>query len=169
LALTLIVAYASGNNLPFSWSTGSGEFNASDKKYSSPDEFLLALKKHSGAPDFANSKNTTQIGMEHIQPGSLNVLTAVGNSQPNHIQVIDNVIYNGKQVAGYKAGQGNFNNLGRVMGSNDPTSARYLGVHVQFGTYDVYSNTWSSPQTGVTTNFIGVHYVNQYRDFNFMR
>ncbi|MBZ5858551.1 hypothetical protein [Flavihumibacter profundi] len=114
--------------------------------------------------------------MAGIQPGSLNVLTSEGKSRPNHIQAITTVFNDGKSVldrnylgvTGYIAAQGNFNSLGRLFGSSNPASMRYLGVPVQAGIYDVTSNTWTSPQTGTTSNFIGGYYNNQYKKFNFL-
>jgi hypothetical protein len=54
----------------------------------------------------------------------------------------------------------------RYAGSSDPTSWRYLGVSMQTGIYDATTNTWASPETGISSNFIGGHYSNQYRDYN---
>jgi RHS repeat-associated protein len=179
LALQTIVSFASKHNLPFKWTTGSGTFNAADDKYTNTNDFLLDVKKHSGAPDFANNANTTTVDAQNIQSGTLNVLTAKGKDNPNHIQVISSVISGGVPsmtngfsggVQGYIAAQGNFKGGilgGRLLGSDNPTSSRYLGVHIQSGVYDVKSNTWTSPQTGTTTNFIGEHYSSEYRDFNF--
>ena len=178
LALHCIVSFASKNNLPFKWKTGSGSFSAGYRKYSNTKEFLLDVKQHSGAPDFANDANTKRVDMQNIQPGSLNVLTSEGKSNPNHIQVISSVSSDGipSMLNGFKGGvnsfiaaQGNFNSLGRIFGSDDPTSIRYLGVSIQTGVYDVKSNTWNNVTKGeTTTNFIGEHYSNQYRDFNFL-
>jgi RHS repeat-associated protein len=180
LALQTIVSFSSKNNLPFKWTTGSGTFNAADEKYTNTKDFLLDVKQHSGAPDFANNANTTKIDLQNIQPGSLNALTSEGKTSPNHIQVISSVFNDGKQsivetnkmgVTGFIAAQGNFRQpewiWNRVTGSDNPTSFRYLGVPVQAGVYDVKSNTWTSSSTGTTTNFIGGHYSNEYRDFNF--
>jgi RHS repeat-associated protein len=176
LALQLIIDFASKNNLPFKWVTEAGTFDASDKKYGNVNEFLLDVKQHSGAADFANDQNTTQTNLTNIQPGSLNVLTSEGKTRPNHIQVISSVFNDGKSVVdksyqgvtGFIAAQGNFNKLGRIIGSSNPTSIRYLGVAVQAGIYDATLNIWTSPQTGTTSNFLGGHYSNQYRNFNFL-
>jgi hypothetical protein len=104
------------------------------------------------------------------------VLTSEGKNIPNHIQVISSVFNDGKSVVdrsyqgvtGFIAAQGNFNGLGRLFGSSNPTALNYLGVHMQTGIYDATSNAWTSPQTGTTSNFLGGHYSNQYRDFNFL-
>ncbi|HEY4060513.1 MAG TPA: hypothetical protein VGM30_01360 [Puia sp.] len=180
LALQAIIDFASRNNLPFKWASGSGTFDAADKRYSNAGDFLLDVKIHSGAPDFANNENTNQINLQNIQPGSLNVLTSEGGARPNHIQVISSVFTDGKSivdksyqgVTGFLAAQGNFKGGilgGRLLGSGNPQSFNYLGVHMQTGVYDVISNTWTSPQTGTTSNFLGGHYSNEYRDFNFMK
>lgn len=72
-------------------------------------------------------------------------------------------------VTGFIAAQGNFNGLGRILGSDNPTSSRYLGVPVQTSVYDVKNNAWTNATKGeTTTNFIGGHYSNEYRDFNFL-
>ena len=171
LALQLIVDFASENNLPFKWFVGNYTtdfFDASDPKYSNVQDFLLDLKSHSGAPDFASSKNTTQVDLENIQSGTLNVLTSLGRKVPNHIQIITSVFHNGSNVSGFEAAQGNMNFLGRGLGSNNPNSWRYPGVQVQTGTYNVYSNTWACPQTGTTRCFIGCAYNNMFRNFNFL-
>jgi len=180
LALQTIVSFSSKNNLPFKWETGSGIFDAAADKYTSTKDFLLDVKQHSGAPDFANNNNTTPVGLQNIQPGTLNVLTSEGNKNPNHIQVISSVLSDGTPsmfnsfkggVNGYIAAQGNFKGGlfgGRMLGSDNPNSMRYLGTPVQAGEYNIKTNTWLSPQTGSTTNFIGGHYTNQYRNFNFL-
>jgi len=165
LALNCIIDFASKNNLPFQWATESGVFDASDSKYSNTSEFMLDVMKHSGAPDFAKNANTTPTSLTGLGAGSLNVLKEQGKSVPNHIQVISAAF--GSQ--GYIAAQGNFNKLGRWLGSNDPTSFRYLGVNIQVGVYDAVSNTWiNASKNQPTYNFIGGHYTNQYRDFNFL-
>ena len=181
LALQLIISFASENNLPFVWTTESGTYDASDPAYSNQTDFLLDIKGHSGAPDFANNTNTTKVDLQNIQPGTLNVLTSTGHTVPNHIQVISSVLSDGVPsmlngykggVQGYIAAQGNFKTpevlWNRYSGSDNPTSWRYLGVNIQSGFYNINSNAWTSPQTGTTTNFIGGHYRNEYRDFNFM-
>ncbi len=175
LALQTIVDFASSNNLPFKWVTGSGTFDASDSKYNNASDFLLDVKTHSGAADFAKDANTVQIDQQSTQTGSLNVLTSEGKSEPNHIQVISSVMTDGKSIVdkayqgviGFIAAQGNFNSLGRVLGSGNPNSLNYLGVHMQTGIYNAILNTWTSPQTGSTSDFLGGHYSNQYRDYNF--
>jgi hypothetical protein len=179
LALQLIISFAAQNNLPFSWTTESGTYDASDPQYSSQNDFLQDVKTHSGAPDFANNANTTQIPLSAVNVGSLNVLTGNGNSSPNHIQIISSVFSDGKSVidnsyqgvTGFIAAQGNLRGgiFGyRLFGSGNPKAWNYLGTHLQTGIYDVSSNTWISPQKGITSNFLGGHYSNQYRNFNYM-
>jgi len=165
LAIRCIIDFASKNNLPFQWATEAGVFDASDSKYSSTYEFMLDVMNHSGAPDFANNAKTTSTSLSSLGAGSLNVLKEQGKSAPNHIQVITAAFGS----RGYIAVQGNFNFLGRWLGSNDPKSFRYLGVYIQVGLYDAVSNTWiNATKSQQTSNFIGGHYTNQYRDFNFL-
>ncbi len=72
-------------------------------------------------------------------------------------------------VTGFIAAQGNFNGYGRILGSDDPNSMRYLGVPLQFGIYSVKANEWyNASKLETTTNFIGGHYSNQYREFNYL-
>ena len=106
LALQCIVSFSSKNNLPFKWTTGSGTFNAADDKYTNTSGFLLDVKQHSGAPDFAKDANTTKVDLQNIQPGTLNVLTATGKTNPNHIQVISYVASDGvpSMLNGFKGG-----------------------------------------------------------------
>ena len=123
------------------------------------------MGQNSGAPDFANNANTIPTSLSGLGAGSLNVLKEQGKSEPNHIQVISTAF--GSQ--GFIAVRGNFNKLGRWLGSNDPTSFRYLGVNIQVGVYDAVSNKWiNASKSQQTSNFIGGHYTNQYRDFNFL-
>ena len=180
LALETIIDFASANKLPFKWVTGSGTFDASDSKYSNEKEFLNDVKKHSGAPDFANNANTIKIGISNVQTGSLNVLTAIGKSAPNHIQVISSVFNDNKSVVekgylgitGFIAAQGNFRLpvwlWNRYTSSGNPEAFNYLGVHMQAGIYDATRNIWVSPETGTTENFLGGHYSNEYRNYNFL-
>ncbi len=176
-ALELIIDFASQNNLPFKWSTGSGwmmqtgVYDASDRKYSSVEEFKLDIKSHSGATDFEIPFNTVQVPLQNVQAGTMNVLTTLdGRTTANHIQVVTGTNTSGGIVSGFSASQGNFRTgglWGRKTGSDNPNSWRYLGVPIQTGNFDAVKNTWVSPQTGATSNFVGGHYKNQYRDFNF--
>jgi RHS repeat-associated protein len=180
LALQAVIAFSSIHNLPFVWETGSGTFDASDSKYNNVNEFLLDVKSHSGAPDFAKDANTMNIKFDDIKPGTLNVLTSQGKKNPNHIQMITAVFTNGKfipmkdyqGITSFTAVQGNFREgwmWGRYTGSDNPNSWRYLGVSMQTGLYFVQANLWyNSTQNAVTLNFIGQHYSNQYRNFNFL-
>jgi RHS repeat-associated protein len=177
LALQCIISFASQNNLPFKWSTGAEEFDAASSKYKNVTDFLLAVKRKSGAPDFANDKNTNKYTSLHTTDlGTLNVLTSSNYSTPNHIQIITGLYYShlpSKErpygyVGSFDAAQGNFNNLGRVFGSDDPTSSRYLGVEIQVGTYNVTTDTWTNrSKNKVTTNFLSSEYSVEYRRFNF--
>jgi hypothetical protein len=74
-------------------------------------------------------------------------------------------------LTGFVAAQGNFRGgiFGfRLLGSSNPNAWNYLGEHMQSGVFDATTNTWISPQTGTTSNFLGGHYSGQYRDFNFL-
>jgi RHS repeat-associated protein len=170
LALSCIINFASKNNLPFQWATESGVYDAADNKYSNSNEFLMDVMQHSGARDFANNANTTQTSLAALTTGSLNVLMERGKNAPNHIQMISSIFTNAKTgVAGFIAAQGNFNSLGRFLGSDNPNSFRYLGTPIQSGIYDATSNTWINVTKNKSTfNFIGGHYSNQYREFNFL-
>ena len=178
LALHCIISFASRNNLPFKWNTEAENFDASNGNYSNVNDFMLAVKRKSGAPDFANDNNTSQVDLRAIQTGTINVLTSNGRDNPNHVQVIVSVardtrpliFKDHKGTYGFFAAQGNFNGLGRIFGSDDPKSWRYLGVSIQLGTYDVKSNVWNNiSKNETTTNFIGEHYSNQYRNFNYLK
>ncbi|MDE1191192.1 MAG: DUF6443 domain-containing protein [Arachidicoccus sp.] len=179
LALQLVIQFASSNNLPFKWVTGSGTFDATDSKYSNISDFLSDIKTHSGAPDFANDANTTLSSLNGAQPGTLDVLTAKGNKVPNHIQVVTSVLGNGPSMSNGMQesrnvimAQGNYTTqipfTWRIFAGNNPNSFNYPGVPIQAGIFNVSSNTWVSPQTGSTSNFLGGHYSNQFRNFNFL-
>ena len=168
LGLEVAMSFAKSNNLPFIWNTGSGTFDASSTKYKDYSTFSLDVKAHSGAPDFANDKNTSPTSYDNIKIGTLVVMTADKESQPNHIQVVTRLNQDEGVLKGYNAAQGNFNSLGRYFGSDDPESIRYLGVPVEEGYYSKDLDSWMNHSKGtITDNFFEDHYQGQYRDFDF--
>ncbi len=180
LALFLIMEFSWENNLPFKWSTEAEEFDASNGNYSTPYDFILEVQSKSGAADFANDNNTSFTHLNSSdRPGVINVLTSKGKTRPNHIQVITSLAFselpsmlnnfNGKLLS-FNASQGNFNGLGRLFGSDNPSSSRYLGVNIENGIYNFKNNTWTNHTIGTTTSsFYGQNYSNQYRRFNFIK
>lgn len=71
-------------------------------------------------------------------------------------------------MKGYNASQGNFNYLGRIIGSDNPESIRYLDVLIQSGYYSIEFDYWYNQTKNETTNeFLKTHYKAEYREFNF--
>ena len=171
--LELIVTFAMENNLPFKWKTGAEDFDAELTKYSNFNSFLLAVKRKCGAPDFANENNTNIIPESVLKIGSLVVLTSKdgGRINPNHIQIVSDILRLEPQMQ-YNIYQGNFTDfflLGRVTGSDDPESIRYLGVNIQDGFYDKQTDTFTNTtKNTTTTRFYAEHYRGQYREFKFL-
>jgi RHS repeat-associated protein len=170
LALECIISFAASNNLPFKWTTEAKTFDAASTEYKDYNTFLLDVKKTSGAPDFANSNNTTKSSFDNVKAGSLVVLTAEDKKVPNHIQLVTGVLKDDGVNKGYNAAQGNFNSLGRVVGSDDPESMRYLGVPVQKGYYSQELDTWNNQtENKKTPGFFQDHYEGEYREYNFQQ
>jgi hypothetical protein len=165
--LELIVTFAMENNLPFRWKTGAEDFDAELTKYSDFNSFLLAVKRKCGAPDFANNSNTLRVNA--LQGGDLVVLTHTGKPLPNHIQVIYETKLLGNILSLYYAYQGNFNRLGRYLGSDDPESIRYLGIFIQDGIYGTSNDIWiNNTEHTVTEHFFKQEYKHEFRSFNFL-
>jgi len=126
------------------------------------------VKTHSGAPDYADEKNTYQVNYNNISTGTLVVLKAEGNDVPNHIQVVTYLHSDEGVLKGYNASQGNFNALGRLLGSSNPKSILYLGVTIQDGYYSQELDTWNNvSKRTLTTDFFEDHYSGEYREFDF--
>lgn len=174
LALEIIMNFCRDNGLPFQWTTGAEVFTVYSKnKYPTFSDFLLAVKRKSGAPDFANVNNTNIISESLLEIGSLVVLTSNdGRTNPNHVQILSNILKFELQMQ-YDIYQGNFTDaflMGRLTGSDDPTSFRYLGSEIQKGMYDKQTDTFvNSTKNTVTTHFYLEHYKGQYREFNFLK
>ena len=167
-ALEIIITFCKDNNLPFHWKTGAENFTVYSKnKYPTFAEFLLAVKRKSGAPDFANDENTQLVTESQLQKGDIAVLQADGKSAPNHIQLLCDVKIYGDKLSLYKAYQGNFNLLDRGLGSDDPEDIRYLGVNVQDGIYGSTTDTWINNDNIVTSHFFETHYQHEFRTFIF--
>jgi hypothetical protein len=128
LALSLIIDFASENNLPFQFTNETGTFNPTDAIYTSVDDYKNAVLKTSGANDLANNNNTTEISMDKAKKGDLILLKTHDDSiKYNHTQVITKITDTQTEIS-----QGNLNY--RIL-SQDPSSSFYGGVDIQEGAY----------------------------------
>jgi hypothetical protein len=175
-ALEIIITFCKDNNLPFHWKTGAENFTVYSKnKYPTFAEFLLAVKRKSGAPDFANDENTmliTNTPSISLQKGDVVVMTRNDGYHeiPNHVQILTETKVFGNKFSQFEAYQGNFihsNILGRGTGSDDPESVRYLGTQIEDGIYGHNIDTWLNRTLNTTTeSFLNSYYIAEFRFFN---
>ena len=186
-ALTVAITFARSNGLPFKWQTDSKSFDAADPNYQSFDAFLNDVKKTSGAPDFLNNANTSEISINQITPGSVVTQTsktpslyskfkhAIGLQKnlfiPHHVSVIAGVLQDKQgQNAFFSVYQGNFKeNAGRMFASPDPNSKNYPGASIQSAGYDVSTDMWRNYTLKTFTSNISAEQTLHYRSLNFMQ
>ncbi len=186
-ALTVAMTFARNNGLPFKWQTDSKSFDADDPNYSSFEPFLNDVKKYSGAPDFLNNANTSEISVNQITAGSLVTQTSKNPSYysrikhalgfqknlylPHHVSVVAGVLQNKQgQSAFFTAYQGNFKeNAGRLFASSDPNSKSYPGTAVQLAGYNLSTDMWRNYTLKTFTQNISGEQNLNYRSFNFMQ
>ncbi len=187
LAVTVAVVFAKSNGLPFKWQTDSKSFDAGDPNYNSFDAFLNDVKRSTGAPDFLNNANTSEISINQITPGSVVTQTAKNPSLygklkhavglqknlyiPPHVSVIAGVLQNKEgQNTFFTAYQGNFKeNAGRMFANSDPNSKSYPGTTIQLAGYDVSTDRWRNYTLKTSTSNISKEQTLHYRSLNFMQ
>ncbi|MBK9284056.1 MAG: RHS repeat protein [Sphingobacteriaceae bacterium] len=128
LALSIVIDFASENNLPFQFTNETGTFNPTDAIYTSVAEYKNAVLRTSGANDLANNKNTTEVSIDKAKQGDMILLKTHDDSiKYNHTQVITKITDTQTEIS-----QGNLNY--RIL-SQDPSSTFYGGVDIQEGAY----------------------------------
>ncbi len=186
-AITVAITFAKSNGLPFKWQTDSKSFDADDPNYNSFDAFLNDVEQATGAPDFLNNTNTSEISINQITPGSVVTQTAKNPSLyskikhaiglqknlylPHHVSVIAGVLQNKEgQNTFFTAYQGNFKeNAGRMFASSDPNSKSYPGAAIQLAGYDASTDMWRNYTLKTFTSNISKEQILHYRSLNFMQ
>ncbi len=164
LGLSVIMDFSKDNQLPFQWETESKSFDAASSEYSDYDTFSHDVKATSGAPDFQNKENTVSVNAIDANRGSILLNTRESNGRAHHVQMVMGRSSDGKSLL---IKQGNFNNLGRIIGSGDPHSLRYLGVPIQTGVYNQKTDVWRNISNGSASNNFSSKERLIYRAFNF--
>lgn len=163
LGLAVAMDFAKDNQLPFQWKTEAKSFDAASDDYSDFSSFSHDVKATSGAPDFQNGENTVPVSSKDANTGSI-LLNARENGRAHHVQIIMGRSNDGNSLL---IKQGNFNSLGRILGSDDPSSMRYLGVAIQTGTYNQRTDTWRNITNSTTKNNFSSGERLIYKAFNF--
>ncbi|MCE6988586.1 DUF6443 domain-containing protein [Dyadobacter sp. CY323] len=164
LGLSVAMDFAKDNQLPFQWETESKSFDAASDEYSDYSTFSHDVKATSGAPDFQNSENTVSLNPKDANTGSILLNVKQSTGRAHHVQMIMGRSNDGNSLL---IKQGNFNSLGRVLGSDDPSSMRYLGVGIQTGTYNQKKDIWRNITNGTTRNNFSSGERLIYKAFNF--
>lgn len=177
LALETVMTFAKENGLPFKWETGSGTFDAASDKYKDYSTFSHDVLSKSGAPDFQRGGNAFPSSLNSMRSGSIVLNDHRSTGKAHHVQVVVGVVSSQSthlqpsQVLGLIIKQGNFNKLGRYLGSDDPNSSRYLGVPIQTGLYDAVHDAFTnfSRGEGAQRNFsFDNDNALEFRKFNFL-
>jgi RHS repeat-associated protein len=141
-ALSLLISFASENNLPIILTNGSGTYDASSEKYKSIDQFKIEVFNTSGAVDVQN--NSKIIEWDKVTEGSMLLLkNKEGNA--SHVQVVSKDATN-NNVKIFILYQGNTAGalFGPLFFTADYDDFNYTGVELQEVMYnrdkDIYYN-----------------------------
>ncbi|MET7256154.1 DUF6443 domain-containing protein [Dyadobacter fermentans] len=165
LALSLIMNFAKDNGLPFQWKTEAKNFDAASDEYRDYESFSHDVKSMSGAPDFQNDVNTLAANSETANAGGILLNARQGSARAHHVQMIMRRSDDGTSLL---IKQGNFNGLGRYLGSDDPNSMRYLGTRIQTGSLNQKTDTWENISNGSERGRFSSSERLIYRVFNFL-
>jgi RHS repeat-associated protein len=165
LGLSVAMEFAKDNQLPFHWETESKSFDAASEEYSDFSTFSHDVKATSGAPDFQNSENTVSVNPKDANTGSILLNAMKSNGRAHHVQMVMGRSNDGNSLL---IKQGNFNSLGRILGSDDPSSMRYLGIGIQTGTYNQKTDTWRNITNGTAKKNFSSEERLIYKAYNFI-
>ena len=141
LSLSLLIDFASENNLPVTIKNESGTYSSCSDDFSNITDFKNTVLSTTAAADL--EKNTIGIDLAAIQPGDLICMdtgtpNGAKDNKYSHIQVVSRCIYN---FLGIK--QGNISS-----GSSKYNSVFYGGEKIQGRAYDfkndVFINTYKN-------------------------
>jgi Leucine-rich repeat (LRR) protein len=124
-ALEVLISFASENGLPIQIVNGAGTFNPSSKEFNDVEQFTNAVMSTTGARDFQNEANTTEVATSEVEKGDM-LINRWDDGPASHVQLVTGI--EGEKV---KIHQGNTKGF-----SSDPTSIFYAGTAVQTGTWD---------------------------------
>lgn len=132
LGLSVLIDFASENNLPVTITNGSGKYSNSDPSFSSPEEFKVKVLSTTGAKDMLS--NTVGIGVQRLQAGDLicmdtGIYGSKKDGEYSHIQMITGKI---GTVLGIR--QGNLVEL--PFRTADYGSSSYAGMIIAGRAYD---------------------------------
>ena len=169
LALSLIIDFAAANGLPFTFTNGVRDFNASTSKLSFND-FKNEVLKTSAAPDIAANTVSLRDTREQDSGSTLNkadLLIWKTGSVPSHVQIVVDFFYR-EDPYSYNAliAQGNGNRLPKHLKNSNPNSVFYGGSLVQYGKLDLETGRYVTLNDDGTEND-GHLYSNIFRQYNF--
>lgn len=161
LALSIIIDYASDNNLPLEITNGTGTYSPSSDQFDNVEDFKNAVLNTTAASDLADHNNTIPI----LSPksGDLLLFDLSESGRINHTQVV----YTNNRYK-IEIRQGNFREHGyRLTHSSNPKSWRYIGSKVQSGVHFKTSGKYSNRTTGSTTS--NLYKTASIRQWNFLQ
>ena len=132
LGLSVLIDFASENNLPVTITNGSGKYSSSDPNFKSPEEFKVKVLSTTGAKDML--ANTVGVAVHQLQAGDLICMdtgTPHGKQDGDysHIQVITGKI---GETLGIR--QGNLDDS--PFRTADYGSSSYAGMIIAGRAYD---------------------------------
>ncbi len=161
LALSLIIDYASENELPLEITNGTGTYSALSDDFDNVQDFKEAILNTTAASDLANDENTVEINSP--RSGDILLFDLSGAGRINHTQVVQT---NNRFKVEIR--QGNFREFGgRLTHSSNPNSWRYIGSKVQSGSHFKRSGEYLNKTTGSTS--AGLYDQALIRRWNFAR
>ena len=128
LGLSVLIDFASENNLPVTITNGSGRYSSSDSNFSSPEEFKAKILSTTGAKDML--ANTVGIAVHQLQAGDL---ICMDTGTPNGKQDGD---YSHIQVIGETLGIRQGNLVESPFRTADYGSSSYAGMIIAGRAYD---------------------------------
>ena len=126
--ITILIDYASQNQLPVSIKTEEKTFSASSNEFDSKEDFKKSVLMSAGAKDLQSNENTMDISKKDIKSGDMFLWTHSGGIA-FHTQLITEVTQKSIHI---KQGNSDFH-LPRF--SNNPNSIGYYGKPIETGYY----------------------------------
>ena len=167
LGLSVLIDFASENNLPVTITNGSGKYSSSDPNFKSPEEFKVKVLSTTGAKDML--ANTVGIFPSQSKPGDL-ICMDTGEYDgekdgfPSHIQMIAN---KSGTILGIRQG-GKINSLFYSATYGSPS---YAGLEINGRAYDYNHDIYYGYKNGVRYEFVNAftEYGMSFRSWDFDR
>ncbi len=149
LCLSTVMEFARDNNLPFKFTTGDQNFDASSVEYNNYESFSNDVLKKSAAADIDNDANSSLKTLGAAESGDLLMSTRKGSESAHHVGLIT-----GLENSKLKGFQGNFSRdygkkakIANKLGFTDvanPQHGSYIGAPIQPFIWNLKTNVYHS-------------------------